>query len=104
MTAGFFKSRWVKSPDGVEQLDDTVLPTGFRAGGVPCGLKADGKTDLGIVVCDCEETASAILLTRNAAAAAPIRVCRDHLQQDSVRAVIVNSGNANAATGEQGML
>ncbi|MGB0121290.1 MAG: bifunctional glutamate N-acetyltransferase/amino-acid acetyltransferase ArgJ [Solirubrobacterales bacterium] len=104
MTTGFFKSRWVKAPDGVEQLDDTVLPTGFRAGGVPCGLKADGKTDLGIVVCDSEETASAILLTRNAAAAAPIRVCRDHLQQDSVRAVIVNSGNANAATGEQGML
>ena len=104
MSAGFFKSRWVEAPEGVEQLDDTVLPAGFRAGGVPCGLKKDGKTDLGIVVSDSEETTSAILLTRNAAAAAPIRVCRDHLQQDSVRAVIVNSGNANAATGEQGML
>jgi len=104
VSAGFFKSRWVEAPEGVEQLDDTVLPAGFRAGGVPCGLKKDGKTDLGIVVSDSEETTSAILLTRNAAAAAPIRVCRDHLQQDSVRAVIVNSGNANAATGEQGML
>lgn len=104
MSADFFKSRWVEAPEGVEQLADTVLPEGFRAGGVPCGLKADGKTDLGIVVCDVAETSSAILLTRNAAAAAPIRVCRDHLQQESVRAVIVNSGNANAATGEQGIL
>ena len=45
---------------------------------------------------------SALLLTRNAAAAAPVRVCRDECDGGSVRAVVVNSGNANAATGEQG--
>jgi len=101
--SGFFTSRWVEAPEGVVQLDDALLPAGFRAGGVPCGLKGDGKTDLGIVVCDSGDVSSAILLTLNAAAAAPVRVCRDHLQQDSIRAVIVNSGNANAATGEQGM-
>jgi len=103
MSETFFRSRWVEAPEGVERLDDSVLPDGFRAGGVPCGLKGDGKTDLGLVVCDSAEVSSAILLTSNAAAAAPIRVCRDQLTQDSVRAVIVNSGNANAATGEQGI-
>jgi glutamate N-acetyltransferase/amino-acid N-acetyltransferase len=99
----FFRSRWVDAPDGVEMLDPARLPDGFRAGGVPCGLKADGGTDLGMVVCDAESPASAILLTRNAAAAAPIRLCREHLRQEAVTAVVVNSGNANAATGEQGM-
>jgi glutamate N-acetyltransferase/amino-acid N-acetyltransferase len=99
----FFRSRWVKAPSGTERLDDTTLPKGFRAGGVACGLKGSGKTDLGLVACDAPEVTSSILLTRNAAAAAPIRVCRDHLRQDAIRAAIVNSGNANAATGEQGI-
>jgi glutamate N-acetyltransferase/amino-acid N-acetyltransferase len=99
----FFSSRWVAPPADFEQLDPSVLPAGFRAGAVHCGLKNDGGTDLGLVVCDEPGLSSSILLTRNAAAAAPIRVCREHLQQDSIRAAIVNSGNANAATGEQGI-
>ena len=49
------------------------------------------------------EVVSSVLLTRNAAAAAPIRVCRENLDAGAVRAVAVNSGNANAATGEQGL-
>ncbi len=80
-----------------------MLPDGFRAGSVHCGLKDDGGTDLGLVVCDEPDVASAVLLTRNAAAAAPIRVCRDSLDRGSVRAAIVNSGNANAATGDKGL-
>jgi glutamate N-acetyltransferase/amino-acid N-acetyltransferase len=102
-TRPFFNSRWVEAPASFEELDPAVLPEGFRAGAVHCGLKGDGGTDLGLMVCDEADVSTSILLTRNAAAAAPIRVCRDHLQQDSVRAAIVNSGNANAATGEQGM-
>jgi glutamate N-acetyltransferase/amino-acid N-acetyltransferase len=54
------------------------------------------------VACDSPEVSSALLLTRNAAAAAPIRVCRDRCDAGGLRAVVVNSGNANAATGEQG--
>lgn len=99
----FFRSRWVSAPAGVEFLDAAELPDGFRAGGVSCGLKASGRTDLGLVVCDAEPVASAILLTRNAAAAAPILVCRDELDQGSIRAAVVNSGNANAATGPAGL-
>lgn len=100
---GFFRSRWVEAPEGIEFLDPAVLPGGFRAGGVACGLMGGGVTDLGAVICDSENLSSAILLTANAAAAAPVRVCRENLRQESIRGVIVNSGNANAATGEQGI-
>jgi len=100
----FFRSKWVDPPAGIEFQDAAVLPDGFRAGGVACGLKGGGVTDLGAVVCDTEEVSSAILLTSNAAAAAPIRVCRENVRQNEIRAAIVNSGNANAATGEQGIL
>jgi glutamate N-acetyltransferase/amino-acid N-acetyltransferase len=92
----------VSPPDGVEELDPTVLAPGFRAAGVACGLKGGGETDVGLVVSDAPEVVSAVLLTRNAAAAAPVRVCRDDCDAGAVRAAVVNSGNANAATGAQG--
>jgi glutamate N-acetyltransferase / amino-acid N-acetyltransferase len=98
----FFRSRWVEAPDGVEELDAVQLAPGFRAGGAHCGLKGGGRTDVGLLVCDAEEVASALLLTRNASAAAPIRVCRDRCERGRIRAAVVNSGNANAETGEQG--
>ncbi len=99
---GFFRSRWVEAPAGVEELDPAQLAPGFRAGGAHCGLKGGGKTDVGLLVCEAEEVASAIVLTRNASAAAPIRVCRERLERGGIRAAVVNSGNANAETGEQG--
>ena len=55
-----------------------------------------------MLACDEPEVRSALALTRNAAAAAPVRVCRDDCDAGAIRAVAVNSGNANAATGEQG--
>jgi glutamate N-acetyltransferase / amino-acid N-acetyltransferase len=102
MSAGFFKSRWVEPPAGVEELDSALLAPGFRAGGAHCGLKGGGKTDIALLTCDAEKVSSAILLTRNASAAAPVRVCRDRCEQGSIRAAVVNAGNANAETGEQG--
>ena len=98
----FFASRWVDPPDGVEELDPAQLAPGFRAAGVACGLKGGGGTDVGVVACDEPGVRAALALTRNAAAAAPVRVCRDDCDQNAIRAVAVNSGNANAATGEQG--
>lgn len=103
MSGSFFRSRWVDEPGGVEELDAAQLPPGFRAGGAHCGLKGGGRTDVGIVTCDAEEVTSAMVLTRNASAAAPIRVCRDEVDAVDVRAAVVNSGNANAETGEQGL-
>ncbi len=102
MSEGFFRSRWVEAPEDVEELDTAVLAPGFRAGGAHCGLKGGGKTDVALIVCDATEVASSILLTRNASAAAPIRVCRDRVDRGAVRAAVVNSGNANAETGEAG--
>ena len=102
MSEGFFRSRWVEAPAGVEELDPAQLAPGFRAGGAHCGLKGGGKTDVGLIVCDAERVASSILLTRNASAAAPIRVCRDRCDRGAIRAAVVNSGNANAETGEKG--
>jgi glutamate N-acetyltransferase / amino-acid N-acetyltransferase len=98
----FFRSRWVEQPEGVEELDPAQLAPGFRAGGAHCGLKGGGRTDVGLLVCDAEEVTSALLLTRNASAAAPIRVCRERCDAGRIRAAVVNSGNANAETGEQG--
>jgi len=101
-TQTFFRSRWVTPPPQFEQLDPAELAPGFRAAGVACGLKGGGETDVGVMACDADEVSSALALTRNAAAAAPIRVCRQDCDTDALRAVAVNSGNANAATGEQG--
>jgi glutamate N-acetyltransferase/amino-acid N-acetyltransferase len=92
----------VDPPEGIEELDPNRLAPGFRAGGAHCGLKGGGRTDVGLIVCDAEEVASALLLTRNASAAAPIRVCRERCDRGGIRAAVVNSGNANAETGEQG--
>ncbi|OJU86004.1 MAG: hypothetical protein BGO11_01250 [Solirubrobacterales bacterium 70-9] len=89
-------------PAGVEELDPAQLAPGFRAGGVHVGLKGGGKTDVGLLICDEPEVSSALVLTRNASAAAPIRVCREIVDQAHVRAAVINSGNANAETGEKG--
>jgi glutamate N-acetyltransferase/amino-acid N-acetyltransferase len=94
----------VTVPDGIEELDPTQLASGFRAAGVAAGLKGGGGTDVGLLACDAENVRSALALTRNAAAAAPVRVCRDECDAAAIRAVAVNSGNANAATGAQGYL
>jgi glutamate N-acetyltransferase / amino-acid N-acetyltransferase len=101
-TDTFFTSRWVEAPAGIEELDPARLAPGFRAGGVACGLKGGGEPDVGLLACEAPEVSSALLLTRNAAAAAPVRVCRRECDAAGVRAAVVNSGNANAATGERG--
>ena len=99
----FFSSRWVDPPDGVEQLDPAQLAPGFAAAAVACGIKESGDTDAAVVVATSERCDSALLLTPNAAAAAPVRLCRESCNLGEIRAAAVKSGNANAATGEQGM-
>ena len=100
--ATFFRSRWVDAPAGVDEVDPAELAPGFRAGAVGCGLKPGGETDVAVIAADSEAVRSALLLTRNAAAAAPVRVCLQECDRHAIRAAVVNSGNANAATGEQG--
>ena len=98
----FFRSRWVSPPTGLEELEAPELAPGFRAAGVSCGIKGGARTDVGLLACEAEAVRSALLLTRNAAAAAPVQVCRRNCDPAAIRGAVVNSGNANAATGEAG--
>lgn len=84
--------------------DSIALPRGFSAAGMHCGLKAKGALDLGLLLAD-RAVHGAAIYTRNELLGAHIHVCRDHLQRSGglVRAVLVNSRNANCATGEQGI-
>ncbi|MBS1870566.1 MAG: bifunctional glutamate N-acetyltransferase/amino-acid acetyltransferase ArgJ [Actinobacteria bacterium] len=101
MTAGFFSSRWVQRPDHVTELDGG-LPQGFRAAGVAAGLKAGGALDVGLLVSDGDATTSAARFTRSGVVAAPVQLCRERCDLAHLRAVAVNAGNANAATGVPG--
>ena len=81
-----------------------TAPAGFLAAGVHCGIKADPeKLDLALLVSDRPATAAAVFTT-NLAVAPPVVVSRDHLHatRGHARAVVVNSGCANACTGDQG--
>ena len=95
-------SRWLVLPEGVTESDAAVLPTGFRAGGVSAGSKPSGALDLGVLVCDEREMASAARFTPSATAAAPVVITRDRCDTERLRGVLVNSGNANASTGKMG--
>jgi len=101
LTAGFFSSRWVEKPQHVTELDGG-LPQGFRAAGVAAGLKAAGALDVGLLVSDAPGTTSAARFTRSGVVAAPVRLCRERCDLAHLRAVAVNAGNANAATGVPG--
>jgi glutamate N-acetyltransferase/amino-acid N-acetyltransferase len=101
--SAFFHSRWVPCPDHVEDLGDGGLPAGFRAAAAAAAIKAEGVLDVGLLVSDAPDTVSAARFTRSGVLAAPVIVTRDHSRTDALRVVVANSGNANAATGEQGM-
>jgi len=77
-------------------------PSGFSAAGIKAGIKPD-KKDMALIVADCPSTAAGVF-TLNAVKAAPVIYCRRRFRNSrSARAVIVNSGNANACTGRQGL-
>jgi glutamate N-acetyltransferase/amino-acid N-acetyltransferase len=101
--ASFFSSRWVERPDNVTEVDGGLLPLGFRAAGVACGIKPDGARDLALVVCDAEHVTSAARFCRSGVQSAPVLFTRHESKLWALRAVVVNSGNANAATGKRGL-
>jgi glutamate N-acetyltransferase/amino-acid N-acetyltransferase len=78
-----------------------TVPLGFRAAAVASGIKPD-RLDLALLVADAPCTAAGVF-TSNLAQAAPVLVSREHLRGGRARAVIVNSGCANAGTGEGGL-
>ncbi len=96
------KSRWIDVPEHVHEIAGG-LPAGFRASGVACGLKPSGSRDLGVLVSDAPETVSAARFTRSGVLAAPVLLTQERCELTGIRAVIANSGNANAATGRRGL-
>ena len=81
-------------------------PQGFRAAAAAAGIKKlPGALDMALIFSDSPQTTAAGLFTTNLAAAAPVVVSRQHLAESrgTCRAVVVNSGNANACTGSAGM-
>lgn len=81
-----------------------VLPRGFRAAGLHCGLKRNGQLDLGLLLAD-EPVAVAALFTKNQLTGAHVTVCRERLRRSGgrARAILVNARNANCATGARGI-
>jgi glutamate N-acetyltransferase/amino-acid N-acetyltransferase len=80
----------------------TAAP-GFEAGGLPCGIKPSGDADLALVAtADRSPATAAGVFTTNLAQAAPVQVSRRHLTDGRAAAVVLSSGNANAATGAAG--
>jgi glutamate N-acetyltransferase/amino-acid N-acetyltransferase len=86
------------------QSGPIFLPKGFKFAAATAGIKASGRPDVGLIVAE-RKAAAAALFTRNLVTAAPVQVGKASLAKSrgSIGAVIVNSGNANCATGAKGI-
>jgi len=94
-----------------EIFGSIIAPRGFRAGGVFCDIKKLGtgkgsnkgpKRDLALIVSETPATVAG-MFTTNQVCAAPVKVCAERVKKGTAQVVVVNSGNANACTGRQGM-
>src|SRR6187549_4199204 len=88
-----------------------VAPQGFLASGVFCDIKRLGtgkgsqkgkKRDLALIVSEVPATVAG-MFTTNQVCAAPVKVCAERVKRGQAQAIVINSGNANACTGKQGM-
>ncbi len=79
-----------------------TYPKGFKASGVACGLKKNGKKDLALIFSDVNAVAAAVFTT-NIVKGHSLQLSMEYINNDATRAMIINSGNANACTGESGL-
>jgi glutamate N-acetyltransferase/amino-acid N-acetyltransferase len=84
-------------------LSEASLPRGFRMGATACGLKKTGALDLALLSSDVPASAAGVF-TQNLVVAAPVLISKEHLRASKgrMRAIVVNAGNANCATGAAG--
>jgi glutamate N-acetyltransferase / amino-acid N-acetyltransferase len=84
-------------------LSESSLPRGFRFAATACGLKKTGALDLAVITSDTPASAAAVF-TQNLVVAAPVVLSKQHLRASKgrMRAIIINSSNANCATGKAG--
>src|SRR4051794_10746037 len=85
----------------MSEQERILIPAGFRAAAVRAGIKPSGGLDLAILASD-GACAAAGTFTTNRVCAAPVRWDRARVPSEGIRAVVINAGNANAATGAQG--
>ncbi|MCX7423552.1 MAG: bifunctional glutamate N-acetyltransferase/amino-acid acetyltransferase ArgJ [Planctomycetia bacterium] len=84
-------------------MSSVELPIGFQTSGVACGVRGDvGRLDLALFVSD-RPAVTVGVFTQNLVCGAPVKVCRERVPRTTGRAVVINSGNANAATGDRGI-
>lgn len=83
-------------------MSKTELPKGFQVGGVTCGIKESGQSDLALFIAD-QDTVGAGVFTQNQVVGAPVIVSRERVPSNNIRGVVINSGNSNACTGERGL-
>ena len=81
---------------------DVLMPKGFKCAGVSAGIKTGAAKDMALVLSDVPAMAAGVFTT-NQVCAAPVKVCREHLKQGAARAIVMNSGVANACTGPEGI-
>jgi len=93
----------VDFPSFVSEREAGALPAGFLAGAVSAGLKGEDIPDVGVLVCTSPGVTSAARFCDSGVLAAPVLLCQQECDLAAIRAVVANSGNANAATGELGM-
>jgi len=79
-----------------------TAPLGFRAGTAECGIKYSGRPDVTVITSDVLANCAGVFTT-NRIKAAPVLVSRERIRQGTARAIVANSGNANACTGEDGI-
>ena len=83
-------------------MNSDDIPAGFRFSGIASGIKKTGKLDLGLIVSDCPADCAGVF-TRNKVIAAPLILTKPRVAKGKCQAILVNSGNANACTGAEGL-
>src|SRR6266581_4858521 len=95
----------------VEVSGSVIAPQGFRASGVFCDIKRLGtgkgsdkgpKRDLALIVSEAPAIVAGTFTT-NQVCAAPVKICAARVRKGRAQAIVINSGNANACTGKQGL-
>src|SRR5437763_4727455 len=110
--ARFSRDRWADLKNPFRQVPGSICaPRGFKCAAVFCDIKKLGtgkgsekgqKRDLALIVSDAAAAVAGIFTT-NQVCAAPVKISRQRAARKFARAIVVNSGNANACTGQQGL-
>src|SRR5947208_16891192 len=106
------RDRWADLKNPFRQIPGSICaPHGFKCAAVCCDIKKLGtgkgsekgqKRDLALIVSDIPAVVAGVFTT-NQVCAAPVKISRQHARKELARAIVVNSGNANACTGLQGL-